>query len=161
MVLFWRFGGEDKMTNHIRESIHNLAGGSAAMNLGRYFFGFFNRALLATLVVAAAMSLMLAGCGPMEIRAGKEPNVGALQSLQAGKSTQRDVRALLGNPDGQGRSMFPWQDSPRTLWSYYYEEGVIDMGGSNSDDRRVFLFVFLDGDKYDGYMWFSNLKPSR
>lgn len=97
----------------------------------------------------------------MQIRAGKKPDVGALtKSLQVGKSTQQAVQAALGNPDGRGRSMLPWQSSPRTVWSYYYEEGVIDMGGANSDDRRIFLFVFFDGDRYDGYLWFSSLKPS-
>lgn len=113
----------------------------------------------ATLVVL--VSMLLTGCGAMQVRAGKKPDVNVLtKSLEVGKSTQQAVQAALGNPDGRGRSMLPWQSAPRTVWTYYYEEGVIDLGGANSDDRRIFLFVFLDGDRFDGYMWFSSLKAA-
>lgn len=37
---------------------------------------------------------------------------------------------------------------------------VVDLGGANSDDRRILLFVFFDGDQFDGYMRFSNPIPS-
>lgn len=116
--------------------------------------------VLAASLVALVPSV-LGGCGVMQIRAGKRPDVSAMQgSLHVGRSTQQQVRALLGDPDGRGRSMLPWQPSPRTVWSYYYEEGVIDLGGENSDDRRIFLYVFFDEDRFDGYLWFSSLKPS-
>ena len=116
--------------------------------------------LAATL--ALLLSLLLTGCGAVQIRAGKKPDVNLLnQSLQVGQSMQQDVRKVLGSPNGQGRSMLPWQSAPRTVWSYYYEEGVIDLGGGNSDDRQIFLFIFLDGERFDGYLWFSSLKPTR
>ncbi len=115
-----------------------------------------------------AMSLLalasgqLAGCGPIQVRAGKKPDVAVLnKSLQIGNATQQGVLAVLGKPDGRGRSMMPWQSSPRTVWTYYYEEGLIDLGGENSDDRRIFLFLFFDGDRFDGYLWFSSLPPSQ
>lgn len=111
------------------------------------------------IVLGLLGATLLAGCGAIQLRAGAKPDTKALQTLQLGKATQQEVVAALGRPDGQGRSMLPWQNSPRTLWSYYYEEGVIDLGGE-SEDRRIFLFVFLDGDRFDGYMWFSSLKPS-
>jgi hypothetical protein len=44
------------------------------------------------------------------------------------------------------------REEPRTMWSYYYEEGDL------KDMRRIFLFVYFDRDKYDGYMWFSSLQ---
>lgn len=114
--------------------------------------------LAATLMVL--VSILLTGCGTAQLRVGKRPDINALNtSLQVGKSTQPAVQTALGIPDGRGRSMLPWQNSPRTVWTYYYEEGVIDLGGANSDDRRIFLFVFFDGDIFDGYMWFSSLKP--
>ena len=103
---------------------------------------------------------LLAGCGAIQMRAGAKPDTQAIRMLEPGKATRQEVLAALGSPQGQGRSMLPWQSSPRTLWSYYYEEGVIDLGGE-SDDRRVFLFVFFDGDRLDGYMWFSSLRPLR
>ena len=48
--------------------------------------------------------------------------------------------------------MPPFRDRPRSVWQYYYEEGGLD------DSRRVFVFMYLDGDRYDGYLWFSSLK---
>ncbi len=115
---------------------------------------------LAAVLLPLTLALgLLAGCGPIQVRAGSKPDVTALSSsLQVGKSTQQGVLATLGSPAGRGRSMMPWQDTPRTVWTYYYEEGVIDLGGKNSDDRRIFLFVFFDGDRFDGYLWFSSLK---
>ncbi len=40
---------------------------------------------------------------------------------------------------------------PRVMWSYYYEEGTLQ------DVRRTFLFVYFDGDLFDGYFWVSSL----
>jgi hypothetical protein len=37
------------------------------------------------------------------------------------------------------------------MWSYYYELGTM------TDDRRTFLFVHLDYEVFDGYMWMSSL----
>ena len=114
-----------------------------------------------TATFALLLSILLTGCGAVQVRAGKKPDVNLLnQSLQVGHSTQQDVRKALGSPNGQGRSMLPWQSAPRTVWTYYYEEGVIDLSGGNSDDRQIFLFIFLDGERFDGYVWFSSLKPS-
>jgi hypothetical protein len=53
----------------------------------------------------------------------------------------------------QGRALLPIDegDAPRTVLTYYYEQATMQ------DARRLFLFVFLDGDRYDGYLWFSSL----
>ncbi len=40
---------------------------------------------------------------------------------------------------------------PRAMWTYYCEEGDL------KDSRRIFLFVYFDQDRFDGYMWFSTL----
>lgn len=96
--------------------------------------------------------LTISGCN-IQMRAGRLPNIQALEdSLQPGISTRSDVLMALGEPFGRGKEMLPIGQKPRTLWSYYYEEGSLQ------DDRRIFLFIFLDGDKYDGYMWFSSLQ---
>jgi hypothetical protein len=106
---------------------------------------------LVLLIVFLAITLATSGCN-IQIRAGRLPDVQALESsLQPGESTRFDVLRVLGEPFGRGREMLPIGQNPRTLWSYYYEEGSLQ------DDRRMFLFIFLDGDKYDGYMWFSSL----
>ncbi len=113
-----------------------------------------------SLVAALMASALIAGCGTMQARVGTKPDIQRLnQSLQIGSSTEQDVRSALGLPDGQGRSMLPWQTAPRTVWTYYYEEGVINTSGGNSDDRRLMLFVFLNNNMFDGYMWFSSLSP--
>jgi hypothetical protein len=95
--------------------------------------------------------ILTSGCG-IQMVAGSLPDVGSLEkTLQIGQSKETDVINALGYPFGRGREMMPIGQKQRTLLSYYYEVG------SFQDSRRMFLFVFLDGDKYDGYMWFSSL----
>ena len=92
------------------------------------------------------------GCADIQIRTGMRPDVSALtQSLEIGKAKEGDLLRILGTPFGEGRAMLPIHGSPREMWSYYYEEGTLE------DDRRIFLFVFIDDGTYDGYMWFSSL----
>jgi len=96
-------------------------------------------------------SLVMFGCIDMQMRAGNEIDMTALEALELGVSTERDVLALLGEPFGKGRSFLPFQAEPVDAWSYYYELATM------SDDRRTFLFVYVDEGIYDGYMWFSSL----
>ncbi|MEE9123908.1 MAG: hypothetical protein V3U14_05340 [candidate division NC10 bacterium] len=104
------------------------------------------------LSLAVVFSSMAAGCGNIRIRFGKRPDTDVLEkSLRLGESTRADVRTALGQPSGKGRAMLPFDLKPRTMWSYYYEEGDL------KEARRIFLFVYFDQDRYDGYMWFSSL----
>ncbi len=92
------------------------------------------------------------GCS-IQVRMGQAPKIEPLENtLRVGESTSADVILALGQPFGKGRVMFPIDPGPRTMWTYYYAEG--DM----NDARGLYLFVFFDQDKYDGYMWFSSLK---
>ncbi len=75
----------------------------------------------------------------------------ALDQLTVGESTADEVELALGSPFGTGGSKLPFQDTPTDLWTYYYEEGTME------DDRRTFLFVYLNGGILDGYIWFSSL----
>jgi hypothetical protein len=46
------------------------------------------------------------------------------------------------------------------MWSYYYEEALVrDILSQHPsiESRRIFVFVFFDEDRYEGYMWFSSL----
>lgn len=117
---------------------------------------------LIALVLPSLILLLVSGCMKMHIYLNTRPNVSALDDLlKVGQSDEADVLAVLGTPSGKGKEMFPigqewgtlnnYHQKQRTLWSYYYEEGSL------KDDRRIFLFVFFDGDRYDGYMWFSSL----
>ena len=113
------------------------------------------RRMLRTVMIVAVV-LATEGCGTVRYHAGREFNVGSLENtLKVGSSTQTDVRAALGEPYGQGGAMLAWHDAPRTVWTYYYETGQVDLGGSDSHSRRSYLFVFYSGDKFDSYMWFA------
>lgn len=97
-------------------------------------------------------SLLSGGCFNFQLKVGREPDVKALETaLTVGKSSKEEVLKVLGEPYGLGQEMVPLTSAPRGLLQYYYETG------NSSDDRRIFLFVFLKEDIYDGYMWFSSL----
>jgi hypothetical protein len=112
--------------------------------------------------VTAALALFVVGCTEISYKAGTEPNVDVLEtSLRIGKSTQADVLAMLGKPNGKGVTMLPIDAEARKMWSYYYEEGIVratDSGNINADMRRKFLFIYFHDEWYDGYMWFSSLR---
>lgn len=113
-------------------------------------------------VLPSLALLHVIGCADIHFSVGTRPDLSALEDvLKIGQSSEADVLAALGAPSGKGEEMFPigqewgtannYHQKQRPMWSYYYEEGNL------KDDRRIFLFVFFDGDRYDGYMWFSSL----
>lgn len=113
----------------------------------------FGSAGLANVIGLITVFMLLGGCGDIQIRVGDRPDVSVLEGrLQLGQSREVDVLAALGEPFGRGREMLPISRMPRTMWTYYYEEGSL------KDDRRIFLFIYFDHDRYDGYMWFSSLE---
>jgi hypothetical protein len=102
--------------------------------------------------MAVVAFVALLGCGTPVMRFGRHPDVSRLETaLQPKVSTRSDVLSVLGEPRNTGGAMLPNHDAPRDMWVYYYEEG------SQVDGRRIFLFVFIFEDSYDGYMWFSSL----
>lgn len=102
--------------------------------------------------IVVLLLLGCAGCGNVRYYVSRQIELDAIESrLRMKESTREDVLAVLGPPEGKGREMLPMTPSPRTLWSYYYEEGTFQ------DARRVFLFVYFDGDIFDGYFWVSSL----
>jgi hypothetical protein len=114
------------------------------------------------LVLPSLALLLVIGCVDIHFSVGTKPNISALEGvLKIGQSGEADVLAALGAPSGKGKEMLPigqewgtvnnYHQKERTMWTYYYEEGNFE------DDRRILLFVFFDGERYDGYMWFSSL----
>jgi hypothetical protein len=81
--------------------------------------------------------------------------------LVIGQSTRGDVVTVLGHPISQGRSQLPVDPEGKvyTLWTYYYGEGEIE-NLSAKDARGLYLYVYLDGDRYQGYLWFSSLRST-
>ena len=107
--------------------------------------------LLGTLLLA-----LTSGCGTIDIRHGKMPNIAAQeQFLKLGQSTRAEVETLLGKPYGKGRAMLPFQSRPAELWVYTYEKSIV-AGLELQDAKRALLFIYFDADLYDGYIWFSN-----
>ena len=109
------------------------------------------------LIMAILFAFLFSACMDMQFRMGKKTNPEVLEkALRPGVSDSKDVLAALGEPFGKGMAMLPiTHETPRTMWTYYYGEG--DM----KDGRGMYLFVFLDRDLYDGYMWFSSLQKAR
>lgn len=105
------------------------------------------------LLGAIAAAAAIPGC--TVIRVGRLADASALErSLHPGTSDRQEVKRVLGEPYGAAGVMFPGMDRPRDAWVYYYEEASL------SEDRRQFIFVFFNQQKYDGYMWFSSLPSS-
>lgn len=127
--------------------------------LPRYSRRCYGKIVLALLLLAI---FHLSGCVDVHFRVGTKPATGVLEDvLKIGQSGEAEVLASLGTPSGKGKEMFPitqdsgvaynYRQKQRVMWSYYFEEGDL------KDDRRIFLFVFFDRGRYDGYMWFSSL----
>lgn len=95
--------------------------------------------------------LLIAGCGT-SMQLGRPPYSLQLEkNLIPNLSDTKDVVRVLGVPRGGGRVMLPNDKLPRDLWYYYHEEST------ETEDRRIFLFIFLKQGRYDGYLWFSSL----
>ncbi len=104
------------------------------------------------IVGLSVMLLGLASCGEVRYEMGRPFDTGMLEaSLTVGQSSEADVRAALGEPDGVGRYLAPVSLEPRPMWTYYYETGT----AAKQADRTM-LFVLFREDRYDGYLWFSD-----
>jgi len=109
------------------------------------------------LIYGVLFALMVSGCGAINYQAGNRTNIDAFEkSSHIGKSTTSDIEGLLGQPFAKGRSLLHIQSSPREMWTYYFEKGVIDLGGNDTHYRRMMLFIYFDEGRYDGHMWFSS-----
>ena len=95
--------------------------------------------LLGVPVVAVAQTLMM----------GEAPKVDGLNGLVSGVSTADDVLAALGRPRGTGAMRHSPGQPLRTVWFY---ELVMVKG---DQVHLNILLVYLDGNRYDGHLWFS------
>jgi hypothetical protein len=105
------------------------------------------------LSLVVVVLIFTSGCMNMKFKAGKQIDPGVIdKTFHLKESTTTDVLNVLGEPFGKGKAMLPVaHETSRTMWTYFYEQG--DM----KDSRGMYLFVFFDQDRYDGYMWFSSL----
>jgi hypothetical protein len=95
--------------------------------------------LLAPPTPASAQILMM----------GEAPNVEGLKRLSSGVSTADDVLAALGRPRGTGAMRHSPSQPLRTVW--YYELVMV----KGDQVHLNILLVYLDGNRYDGHLWFS------
>ena len=111
--------------------------------------------------LALLASPSLIGCTEVRWETGRIPDFTVLeQRLTLGQSTMDDVRAVLGQPAGDGGLMMPVIDQePRKIWSYYYSRGSAKVQGDGvvADSRRIALFIYFNKNQYDGYQWRSKL----
>lgn len=94
----------------------------------------------------------LNGCVSMTY--GVQPYTERLAQLVPGKSRSSDVLLTLGEPRGKGAAHLSPELPLRNVWYYEY---VKASGGGRSVDLKM-LVVFLQGDVYDGYLWFSSIE---
>ena len=103
------------------------------------------RGVLASLVLAGALTPTLAGCST-SFKFGVWPRIEDLAKLQRGVSTTEDVRRTLGEPRGQGEARLSFGHA--TIW--FYDYGEADWSASRA---MKYLMVFLRDGAYDGYLW--------
>ncbi len=101
---------------------------------------------ITSLVIA---SVALAGCSAA-FSVGAAKRATQLSQLAVGTSTDAEVVRALGEPRGRGVARLAGVEGARTIWFYDAYSG---------DSSRVdmnFLIVFLEGSRYDGYLWMSS-----
>jgi hypothetical protein len=103
------------------------------------------------LLVFLFFTIVISGCTNLHTKIGTHLNIKALEThLKVGKSDTTKVQSILGEPDGKGRYMFPFNKTPSTQWTYHYEVG------NTKNFHGEILFIYFDNDKnMNGYLWLS------
>ncbi len=105
--------------------------------------------MLRRLTIGLITAGLLSGCATT-MRVGTPPRTDRLKGLTVGVSTVGDVLLALGQPRGSGAARSSSVLEPREILSYEYME---------AEGQRIglkLLLVFILGDRYDGYLWFSS-----
>jgi hypothetical protein len=120
-------------------------------------------ALAGAVIVAVLAGAGTAGCATGQAVAtgpfARADQIGT--ELHRGVSTKADVERLLGKPNGRGMTLLPTQDSARELWTYMdmqtgdakSEGRAMGVATVRLDMRAQEIYVFFDGDRFDGYLW--------
>lgn len=102
--------------------------------------------------------LLISGC--MSLTYGVAPRTDRLAQLTPGQSRSSEVLLALGEPRGKGAAHLSAAIPMRNVWFYEYEL-VKSRAGLTSTSTSVdlkMLVVFMQGDVYDGYLWFSSIE---
>ena len=106
------------------------------------------RKLTISVLFMGLLGSLATGCA-QTAKLGVQPPVDRLGGLKLGRSGKAEVRNLLGQPQGEGMSRLPDYPGLRTVWAYDYVEVQGQRVG------MTMLFIFFDGEAYDGYLWFD------
>ena len=120
------------------------------------------------IILIIAMLLVFGGCAAKRQSIGNafpQSQLALIESqLKRGISTKADVRRLLGPPGGLGGAFFPVFPGEKAKLdeSWFYQDvEVIDSsskrGVVSMNIRQQILLVFFYEDKFDGFMWYSNV----
>jgi hypothetical protein len=104
------------------------------------------------LLAAAAVALtMLGGCASAPTELGRPIPVDRLAQLKPGISTQAEVLAVLGEPQGRGGARLPTVPLHDLL---LYESDTME--GVNMRMKMLIVFVTRSTGLYEGYLWFNS-----
>jgi hypothetical protein len=113
------------------------------------------------LAAAALLALLTAACVNPAVTTGAFHNAARIQDLKRGVSTRADVQKLLGVPNGDGGALLPGLAVPRRdIW--YYDDIEASAGPTVNGVMQMrlqmqMLAVFFNGDRFDGYLWTTNV----
>lgn len=114
----------------------------------------WRRKFTMSLLIMGVLGGLATGCA-QTAKLGVQPPVERLGALELGRSGKADVAELLGQPQGEGMSRLPDFPGLRTVWAYDY----VEMEGQSVG--MTMLFIFFDGEAYDGYLWFDATGTTR
>lgn len=115
--------------------------------------------------VLALLSALASGCA-QGVTARVFPEVGRIErELKPGVSTKADVEKVLGTRKGVGNAVLPADPRPYEIWDYSDIEATgrreIYVGlmtqSFEVDLRQQVLWVFVDKEVFDGFVWWSNM----
>ena len=123
---------------------------------------------MSKIILIVAMFLVFGGCAAKRQTIGNafpQSQLALIESqLKRGISTKSDVRRLLGPPGGLGGAFFPVMSGQKAKLneSWYYQDVEVTDSSSKRgvirmNMRQQILLVFFYEDKFDGFMWYSNV----
>ena len=114
-------------------------------------------------VTLGVIGVCITLCAPCVSHAGPFDVVDQLDAkLERGQSTAKEVRRLLGKPDGKGSARFPPTWVPQEVW--FYEEQVVHSsmvfpeirdGKVEVDAEQRSLYVLFTDGRFAGYYWYG------
>jgi hypothetical protein len=100
-------------------------------------------------IMGTLLLLFTAGCASPPMYFGNPIPADRLGSLVMGKSTDANIRAALGPPDGYGMWRNSREDAPKDLRVYEYERQT------STQANVAMLLVFERNGIYQGHFWFG------